>query len=73
MRSFDEIIYDRAKLVYRGKACPSATSFTTDSTWTALGLNPDLSGRNAATNVFSYGMFTFDTRRKIFWYLQQPT
>jgi hypothetical protein len=33
---------DRGKPTTRRKTCPSATLSTTNSTWTDLGLNPDL-------------------------------
>jgi hypothetical protein len=37
------------------RSSPSATSFTTNPTWTALGAKPDLRGENPATNRLSYG------------------
>jgi hypothetical protein len=61
----------RVKLVYREEALPDATSFTTKSTWISMGLNGDLGGKNPGPSACSYGVFTFDPKRKIFWYLQQ--
>ena len=37
------------------KTRPSAILFTTDPTWTDLGLNPDLRGERPATKRLSHG------------------
>ena len=57
--SVDGIINDRDKPTYRQKAWPSAISSTASPTWINLGLNPDLSGKNAATSVLGCDVFTF--------------
>jgi hypothetical protein len=41
--------------ITRGKTCPSATLFTTNSTWTDPGSNPGLCGEMPATNRLSHG------------------
>jgi hypothetical protein len=38
----------------RGKTCPSATSSTTNPTWTNLGSNPNLRGERPATNRLTH-------------------
>jgi hypothetical protein len=38
------------------KTCPSATVFTTNSTWTGRGLNPGFRGERPATNRVSFGI-----------------
>jgi len=35
------------------------TFYTTNPTWTTLGLNPDLRGEKAATNRLGYGTASF--------------
>lgn len=57
--SVDGIINDRDKPTYRQKAWPSAISSTASPTWINLGLNPDLSGKNAETSVLGCDVFTF--------------
>jgi hypothetical protein len=54
-----------------GKACPSATLFTTNPTWTALGANPGLRGEKPSTNRLNYGttlVMIRQTAVKQFWY-----
>jgi hypothetical protein len=45
----------QGKPEYSEITCPSATLFTTNSTWPDLGSNPDRRGGKPATNRLSYG------------------
>jgi hypothetical protein len=49
------IILTRENGTYRRETCPSATFFTTNSTWDDPGSNPRLRGEKPATNHLSYG------------------
>jgi hypothetical protein len=55
------MIYDGGMILTREirraqrKTCPSATSFTTNSTWIDTGANPGLRGERPATNRLSHG------------------
>jgi hypothetical protein len=38
------------------KTCPSATFFTTNPTWTGMGLNPGFLGEKPVTKYLSHGV-----------------
>jgi hypothetical protein len=53
-----------------GKTCPSATLFTTNSTWTDPGSNTGIRGERPATNSLSHGTANLNLKDS---FKQRPT